>query len=115
MTANVVHPAELERSLQARVEAACSRRATRRRQHRATSPRRVRRRSIAFVAGTLLTFVAATVYAAVLDLKIADTTGYDAGATGAGAIVEYTGSDNALYEQIAPSDGTGVFEPFLRI
>ena len=89
------------------------------RRHRGASgapPRRRRsRRAIGLVAGTLLTFVAAVVYAAVLDLRVATINDYAAGTTSAGAIVEYAGADSEFYEQIASSDGTGVFEPFLRI
>jgi hypothetical protein len=113
MTANVVHPAELERMLEARVEAARQTRSAAQLK-RSHSPRRRSRRSpIALVAGTLLALVAATVYGAITiqNVQVTDRLGYAKDLTDEGAIVEYIGDQNQSFG----SSGSGIFDSFVRV
>lgn len=113
MTANVVHPAELERMLQARVEEVRSGRTARRRRPIADPPRRRRRGSLALVAGTLLALAAATVYGVVstANVEVTGRTGYAADKTDEGGIVEYIGDQHTTFG----SSGSGIFDAFVRI
>jgi hypothetical protein len=107
MTANVVHPAELERMLQARVaEARLARGAMRRPAHPRSSGRSMRRpRGIAtLVATTAMALGVATVWAthggSFIDLTVDDT--------------QITHND-AIFAQGGVGAGTGNFDPYLTL
>ena len=109
MTANVVHPAELERMLQARVVGARARRGM---SPRPPARRRLRLRSAVLLVGAVLTLSATAVFAdaGALDVQVADSTGYEFDTTDDGAIVEYIGKDHEDFG----SSGTGVINSFLQ-
>jgi hypothetical protein len=114
MTANIVHPAELERMLEARVKEARSVRTAHRSGSALAAPRRRRRRgSMGLAAGTLFALVAATVYGVVttVNIEVAGRTGYDAGKTDEGGIVEYIGDQHTTFG----SSGSGIFDAFVRV
>jgi hypothetical protein len=113
MTANVVHPAELERVLVARVEDAHARRGAPRRRTATHKARRTRRVSVSLLAATLITLAAATAYGAItiVNIEVADQDGYESGMTDEGAIVEYIGDGHTTFG----SSGTGTFDSFVRV
>ena len=104
MTANVVHPAELERVLQARVVAAHSKRVMGHRSHASRGARRVRRSSLALVVGSMLALSAAAAWAShgseFIDL------------TANAAQEEHNG---AIFTQGGLGAGTGNFDPYLTL
>lgn len=104
MTANVVHPADLERMLQARVVAAHSKRVMGHRSHPSSGARRVRRSSLALVAGAMLALSAAAAWAShgseFIDL------------TADAAQEEHNG---AIFTQGGLGAGTGNFDPYLTL
>ena len=112
MTANVVHPAELEAMLQARVAVARSTRPKARR-----APRTGRRFSIvrsAFATSLLATALFATLVFADggdLNVEVDDREGYAVDTTNDDAIVEYIGDQNETFG----SSGSGVFDSFVRL
>jgi hypothetical protein len=111
MTANLMRPAELERSLRARVQAARPRTREPRRSRR-DAPRTRFVRTAAAV-GAVASLVAATVALAdggSLDVQVANRLGYEADTTTDGAIVEYIGDQNTTFG----SAGTGQFGTFLQ-
>ena len=111
MTANLIHPADLERSLQARVQAAHARAREPRSPRRGAPRTRLVRNAVAVAA--VASIVAATVAFAdggTLNLQVADRTGYAVDTTTDGAIVEYIGDKNVSFG----SAGTGQFGTFLQ-
>ena len=104
MTANVVHPAELERILQARVETARAKRATGRRAHARPGARRARRGSMALFAGLTLALSAAAVWASHGSAFI-DLTADEAQVT----------HNDAIFTQGGLGAGTGNFDPYLTL
>jgi hypothetical protein len=112
MTATVVHPAEMERLLEARLDAAHTKRAA---LHRAPAParrRRLPRTPAVLLVGLVLALSATAVFAdaGALDVQVANTQGYEFDTTDDGAIVEYIGKDNEDFG----SSGTGVINSFLQ-
>ena len=112
MTANVVHPAELERMLQARVAETRSKRADRAAPRKRSSGRRFGRGSSALVVGIVLALSATAAFAdsGALDVQVGDSTEYAFDTTTDDAIVEYIGKDNEDFG----SSGTGVINSFLQ-
>jgi hypothetical protein len=112
MTTTVVHPAELERILQARVEGAQIKRGAAHRGNAAAGRPRFRRTSAGLLVGLVLALSATAVFADAgsLDVQVADSAGYSFDTTDDGAIVEYIGKDNEDFG----SSGTGVINSFLQ-
>jgi hypothetical protein len=112
MSANIVHPAELERRLQERLEAARSKHDPAQRSHGRASRRGFRRGSAGLAVGLVLALTATGVFAdgGNLDVWVADKADYAVDTTTEGAIVEYIGDDNTTFG----SAGSGVFESFLQ-
>ena len=104
MTANVVHPAELERMLQARVTEARSKRPAARRPQARSGQRRARRGSVALIAGAMLALSAAAAWAShgsdIIDL------------TGDGDQVIH---NDSIFTQGGLGAGTGNFDPYLTL
>jgi len=112
MTGNVVHPADLERVLQARVAAAKGKQTTEHRPHAVRVGRHRGRGPVALAVALVLTLGATAVLAdgGTLDVQVADKTGYAVDTTDDGAIVEYIGDSNTTFG----SAGTGTFGTFLQ-
>ena len=112
MSAKVVHPAELERQLQERVEAARATRAPAHQSHSRAGRRGFRRGSAGLAVGLVLAVSAAGVLAdgGSLDVQVADKTQYAVDTTTDGAIVEYIGDSHTTFN----SAGSGIFGSFLQ-
>jgi hypothetical protein len=104
MTANVVHPAELERMLQARVDDARAKRASRRAAPPRQSARRKRRGAFAAISASVLALTAAVAWASHGSSFIDLTTN--------GTVVSHNG---AIFTQGGKGSGTGNFDPFLTL
>ena len=112
MTTSVVHPAEMERMLQARLEAAHAKRVAPHRPPAAASRRRFPRTPAVLLVGLVLALSATAAFAdaGALDVQVANSAGYEFDTTDDGAIVEYIGKDNEDFG----SSGTGVINSFLQ-